>query len=303
MSNIILKYDEFLKETLSVNDDVKVLSEIIFNSLKDKPIGKYKIYDNIPEIFNASEIVINIISKNDKNKKYHGSINVTKSKLKNDKWIIYLDFVEKSDISLYYHELNHALQLIKNGKHNTIKDINNKDGLYAAVSVADNLRFKDMLLVFCEMMYLSSNSEIDSKVSETYASIKDFLSQQSITNHNFINCIKHTEGWKISLELMNFKISDDINNTQLLNKFLCYSEWLENNLNKSRLSDKLPSFLKNIWYSFKMFKYDINQKPKHNIEYYENYINSQGKKLQHKLMKLYGHFNIDSGVNLKDTKI
>jgi hypothetical protein len=153
------------------------------------------------------------------------------------------------------------------------------------------------------MTYLSSNSEIDSKVTETYASIKEFLGQQFITNHNFINTIKQTEGWKISLELINFKIPDEINNIQLLNKFLCYSEWLENNLNKSRLIDKMPSFLKNIWYSFKMFNYDPNQKPKHNIQYYENYINSQGRKLQHKLMKLYGHFDIDSGVNLKDVKI
>ena len=310
MNYKILKYDEFVNEVLSINIDVKLLSETIFKNLKDKSIGVYIIHDDIPESFNAYEIIISIIKEDNEDNEdgIKGFFNVTKSKLKNGKWSLYLDIAEKSDISIYYHELNHAFQFIKDGKYNTIKDINKTDSFYKS-----NDYFKNIFTIFYEMIYLSSDSEINSNIAETYSIIKKIFNRNfnssSINNNNFIFILKQTDSWKISLKLIDFKISDYNYDKQLLNKFLCYAEWSKTNLdkvgtdNKSKASNRLPSYLKNIWYSFKVFKYDGSQKPKHNIQYYEKYINSQGIKLQHKLIKLYGHFNMDSGITLKDTKI
>lgn len=301
----ILKYTDFLKESLSVNNDVKILSEFLYSYLKDKPLGLYKIYNNIPEIFNASEITVSIVEKNDK---YVGELDVTESKLKNDKWIFHLNIVKKSNIDVYYHEVNHLLQLSKRGKKDMIKDINRINSF----KNSNITFFKNIFIDFCRMIYLSSNMELDSIVAETYARIKHIFNEyhenQNINNDMFIYYVKQTNGWDISLKLINFKFDNTNLDSETLYKFLCYAEKIKDDLDKTKIdsksnqSNKLTVILKSFWYAFNTLKQN-NIKPTYNIEYYEKYINSQGRKLQHKLMKLYGHFDIDSGINLKDTQI
>ena len=106
---IYLDFNDFINEKLGINNDVIVLSDFLYNILKNKNKKKIEITNGIPTVsFKINKIIINYFNNSSDiatflDKKY--------SKLTKDGIIISLSFnknieIEKRDI---YHELSHLI--------------------------------------------------------------------------------------------------------------------------------------------------------------------------------------------------
>ena len=301
MDNSILRFErwlqhKYLNETLGVSDDVVKLSSYLYSFLKDKLVGKYDI-DNLPTSLPIKNIIVNIAE----NYKYEAGINIDKSFEKNGQWTIYFKLGENFSLATIQHEIHHMLQLIHRGK----KDILNKISYIKSGFLLQKL---DITREFFENLYLSSDEEINSMVSEAHVFIEESFYQSGINiidSEKFMDIIKETRSYEVSQQLINYNIHKTFKkfNKDQINKFFSL---LENN---KKDFDKIfaikYTFFKKISILIKIIRdaldsdmnFDIiytddcGYIPKRGINYYGNWIKSQGEKLQRKLFKMYDLFN------------
>ncbi len=282
-----------LSEKLHIHEDMDKLSDYVYNYIKNKSIGIYEIENNISEL-NIKSIIINIA---DLHTNQGGELDIDKSNLTKDGWIFYFKIKIGCALSTIKHEMDHALRLMLQPK----EDILNKLNYLKSSYILD--RTKEIEYFFY-MIYLSSMDEINAMVKEAHGDIKEEMIKKNLIKLNkeqFIYFIKTSRPYAKSLDMINFKIKE------------CFKGFSENNLNKlfylyeenkTELDNinKFSKFIRNIKLIIQSFKVifhnkitfldepDKIYKPNRNGNYYENWINNQGKKLQKTLFKLYDHY-------------
>lgn len=299
---------KLLQEKMGVNPDVDLLSPFLFNYVKDKSHGIYNISSN--ELPKLSKVKIDKIIINYTDKEQSSYFDVKKSKKTNNGAILYFNFVDKNLLEDIPHEINHALQFFILGKKRTANRLSPIEaGNFSKRFIKKN---REIIDEFIKILDLSTESEINAKVSGIYGELKLTLEQQgfkvgTIENSqkfrdNFTNYIKSTDGYKSAIQMINYDIFKEFNNINLKGVeeydkriFFTVMEESGNYITRLNLIDKI----KYLWNFFSLtstnrldIDYNILTIEQVNslMKKYQLFINKQGEKLRRKLFRLYDIF-------------
>ena len=149
------------------------------------------------------------------------------------------------------------------------------------------------------MIYHSSNEEIYSKITETYILIKDLMKQYKLNSFGtrYENIIKTTQAWKISQQLIDYDITKDFENIDIKKQSNFFYVFTKNSEFFKSIEHK-NNFVKDFLIFVKVFKdmsfrqptYDYNLDLEKIYNFYQKFINSQGRKMQTKIMKMFDLF-------------
>jgi len=274
---MLIDFEEYLCERLGVNEDVHILSEFLYNKLKDENKNKVVIEKDFPEniSFKIKKIIIEFKSDVD----YNASFNKSRSKLTEDGYILYLIFNREGNLmDNLYHEFTHVIKFDKL----TIKKIKGFNSNVDASDYFDKKKFKR--LIGC--IYMSDESEINAAVAEFYSKISKFFKSSNNTNKSvlFKSYIKNLD--RYSDELINYNIFEDLENISDKDKLYFFRKFTKiRNIYKE--SDN------KLLIAYKLIKMFILDKPDNRITLYyamcslQRFINKQGEKLKLKTHKLY----------------
>ncbi len=274
-------------EKLSINNDVEILSNEVYEFLIEKPIGIYTFRDsesNLP----IKEIIIHLFD-NDGN--VGGTIELDKChKNRNNEWTIYMTIKVGFKRHIIQHECNHILQLIKSKK--------NLQSKMNYINSGEILEKKTEFTNFFILVYFASDHEIESIINDSYSYLRDIVDKNTkIDNETFNNLIKEMKGYIVAKSLINFNIDylfKDMSEEEINRFFISFAETkqrLDNFQNKDTgFIAKIKSFYEAFAFIFlnkklPELKYKVRGKA-----YYQKFINSQGEKLRRKMFKLYDHF-------------
>ncbi len=279
-----------LSEALHIHDDMDEISNYIYTFIKGKDIGLYEI-NNLKSKLNINKIIIKIANMPDG---VYGEFLINKSKLTKNGWIFYVNLKKNVNLSTIKHEMDHALRLILQPKEDILNKMNYLKGSYI-------LNRTQEIDYFFYMIYLSSMDETNAMIKEFHGILKEEMYENNVKKLNkyqFLFALRTSRPYEKSEEMIKFKMKD------------CFKGFSENNLNKllylyeenKKKLDKINKyslFIRNIKLIIKGLFTDavifsdeptLLYKPDKNAEYYEKWINSQGKKLRKTLYKLYDHY-------------
>ncbi len=291
-------YHFFLVEKLHMNEDVDKLSDYIYSELNKNGFNDISIdCENIVPNMGIQSINITIYEK--ENSLAELDINKSK-KLSNGKWVMFLNIKKGIYLDTIKHEIDHCLRLVKKGKIDTINKLN-----YIKSSTPFTYLKNDDIEYFFHLIYLSSDEEINSMVSETYGLIKEVESSVGkISKKAFILIIKNSRAYSASKNLIDFKEDTVFNSfsNNVKNKFFYLLEKNRKELNK--INDNYPNWIKTLRIIWKVVRDEVLKsnkledndsveypKTNKNLKYYKKWFNSQGDKLNRKLFSLYDHFD------------
>ena len=287
----INSFELFLIEKLHINKGVDILSDEIYSRYKST--GSYIMNDTRSGLF-INKIYITI--SDDIGEDSYGFLDINKSHNTKKGWVIYLYLKSGFYLSTIQHECNHIFQLMNMNKNDILNKLN-----YIKAGYHSNIKSIDESGEFFYMIYLSSNSEINSIVNESYGLIKEAFGNKKISSDQFISIIKLTRGYNISKTLIDYNIDDNFKNLSKndINKFFYLFE--ENKKKLDKINDSKFEFFRKIKLIIAAFKslnsgntysYIDSKKyiPNRGKDYYQKFINNQGDKLKSKLYKLYDHF-------------
>lgn len=237
--------------------------------------------------------------------------NTNKSKMTENGADIFIEYVSPPDAPTTYHELTHALQFFKLGKENLVNRLTpTRTTKTSASFVKNNVSSKeyDVFKFFSYMIYQSSEDEINAKVTETYAEIKSSLNgldpQTKMTVQDeegtyVSHILKQSQGLYIANIMIDYDVFDKFKNIDpdVITKFFTLIKDYEKVLGLNKNGWK--KILHNIKILGKVIYHSAGGSPKPLTEdqvislmkFYNNRINSQGKKLKRKIGKLYAHFS------------
>jgi hypothetical protein len=279
----IKSFEFFLIEKLSINKNVEILSDSIYELIINEDSGKF-ILNDIPSDLPISEILITL----DPTLKEFGYLDLNKSKIVNDYWIFHL-YLRTNFLDTIYHECNHIIQTVYSDKKKILNKLN-----YLKAYYNPSIKIIDGSTDFFEHIYLSSDSEINSMVAETYGLLKQIKIKYGVLNKSqFVHIVENSRAYYVSQQLKNY----DINKSLKISKSeqdIFFNLYENNRLELNKINDK-SSFLKTIHSIYKVLRdhflpSDKDTTSNNKGRYYENWIRSQGEKLNFKLFKLVEHF-------------
>ena len=327
-----------LLEEVGVNKDVVKLADYVVNKIikKGKVPGDYeflkKEIENIPIELPINKLKVTYNPGTEENKLMtvggrtgvRGFFNPKDSKRfksGNTELEITLTDLRKT---LVYHELNHALQFIKLGRHRTVEN-------YTLNIYADLLskKFKSpQIQGFAHLIYYCAETELNSKVIEFYAHVKGLMKVQlkktelpekfdekqleknieRFKKEFFRNSLKVEEAYNISKFCENYDISKYFEKCDKEEENLYFSllhSMMELKRHGGAINDQnmhkygflmqyMGNKLPGKYQAPKLNPQDLRE----DMDYYQSYINKQGGKLKAKLLKTW--FLIDNNITIKD---
>lgn len=228
-----------ISENLGVNNDVKTISNFLFDKIKTFRPGTHTITKNdLPnlEVIDISKLIINITSKN-YNSGIIGGFNVSKSKKTNDGIVGYFHFNGQPSKNIIAHEATHLLQFDKLG-YNKTKIKHQKDLTLPRVA-KDTLPLftgklsdveKDIFEDFFYLLYLSTDDEIFARVTQLYPSIES-LKQKNKPYEDVLNNADNVEDKNFITKYLNTNsVENTIKNSGVMsdaNKLINYDIFKE----------------------------------------------------------------------------
>ena len=283
-----------INEKLHIHDEMDSFTNYMYQQLCNKNVGIYEIKNVINDNLKIDKVIVNIIT----NSTSYGELDINKSYLKDDKWIFYLNLRVDFTLAVIKHEMDHALKLLLGQKDVILNKLNNIKASYV-------FNKNNEIENFFYMIYLSSEHEINSAITEAHGELTDYMrsiNKNNLSKQEFKNLIVNTRSYKNAIKLSDFKMKENFvgfseNN---LNKLLyLYEE------NKAELDNinKLSNFIMKIKLIIKGFKLLFNKisfdfepdrkyTPDKNYKFYDKFINKKGVKLKRKLLSLYMHYEL-----------
>ena len=198
------------------------------------------------------------------------------------------------DCTNFVHDTEHISQFLLEGETKIIDSINR----LKSFDIASRYHEKSFLN-FVKMIYHSSDEEIYSKITETYILIKDLMKQYKLNSFGtrYENIIKTTQAWKISQQLIDYDITKDFENIDIKKQSNFFYLFTKNSEFFKSIEHK-NNFVKDFLIFVKVFKdmsfrqptYDYNLDLEKIYNFYQKFINSQGRKMQTKIMKMFDLF-------------
>ncbi len=283
---IELNFENFINEKLGIREDAVILSDFLYDYIKDFDRNKTIIIDgvDIPKVsFKISKIIIEFV-----NYDYVGAFDEKRTKLTKDGIEVYLmfrknDSIQKSSIS---HELSHLIEHeIKLSKR--INDFNSRVASSKISNLLNSKKFDNL----CNLIYLSDDSEIRSITHEFYTLLRNLRDSYSDVDKNkfFEKVINYSNIKDRYDKMINYDIFDDLKNISdkvKINFFNDLINW-EKKLYKIKKNknNKLIIILRVIFYLIHKHDRDIDL---HTIMYKtQKHINSKGVKLRNNIHRLY----------------
>jgi hypothetical protein len=291
-------FKEFLLlEELHINRDIERISDWIYEEVIKSKENKITLYPD-QKVFNlpVEKIIIFLTDGS-----YDGALDVGSSSKKDSTslWTltIHIDknFKKYETKATIFHEMSHALRLMKVPKIEYLNNLNFKKS--ASVSFPRNKEFEDI----SNYIYLSNKEEIESMVSETYGFIKDFMEKNNVEyleRDFFERIIRVSRSYNVSLYLSEFSAGEYFKNVpkEMVDYFFSLFEKEKEELdiiNKGTFFRKIRLFIritKKLLSSPNTYIPPDYIKPKKGIEFYERYFHEAGEELRRKLFSLYLHF-------------
>jgi predicted transcriptional regulator len=283
-----MNFENFINEKLGIREDVIILSDFLFEYLKEIHKGKIVIDGkDIPKVsFKISKIFIEFIDEHN----YLGSFDEKRTKLTNDGIEVYLIFNNKNN-DLLKSTISHELSHLIDHEIKLSKNINSfKDEISASKisNYLNNKKFENL----CNMIYLSDDSEIKSMTHEFYEFlIKEYTKYKNIINKNVLfNMIVYSSTVNCYNDMINYNIFEDLKDIPEKSKLKFFNDlinWNKKIINiKKNKNNKLTIIIKILYYIIRGYEknidlYDIMYKT-------QKHINMKGIKLRNKIHKIYG---------------
>lgn len=284
-----MNFENYINEKLGIREDVIILSDFLFNYLKDIKKESSIIIDGdiLPKIsFKVSKIFIKFA----KDHGYIASLDERRTKLTKNGIEVYLMFRENEDIlkSTINHELSHLIDHeIKLSKR--INDFRDEISASKISNYLNNKKFENL----CNMIYLSDEGEINSMTHEFHDLLIDGY------NH-FKNSKNKNEIFNISIKgstikvlydkMINYNIFEDMKDLSDKEKIKFFNDLINWNnkmikIKKNR-NNKLMIIMKILYYIIHGYEKNIDL---HSIMYKtQKHINLRGVKLRNNIHRLYG---------------
>jgi len=277
---MILNYNSFIYEKLGINDDVIILSDFLFDYLKNIKFEQNKsiTIDDIPNVsFKIKEIIIKFINYNNN----IASFDISKSKYSKDGYKLYINLSNNYTKNELYHELSNVIQHDKL----TTKKIEYSLGNYNSVN---NSIFKDKFNNLINMLYYSDDSEISSFVHQVYSEMEIYFKKYNKNNSIFEYFLSNNNHYNISKYMINYDIFEDLKNIDEKEQILFFKYLY--NLNNIKIKNN--KFINKIYIAYKTLCIIFGKNDDSNLDDIklktQKFINNQGEKLNNKLIKLYG---------------
>lgn len=286
-SMIYLDFENFINEKLGIRDDVIILSDFLFDILKDNGKKKIVIKNNIPKVsFRISKITINFHSLDD----VLAYFNEQYTKLTEDGIEISLTFNKDIILNKYLinHELSHLIDHeIKLSKR--IKDLKDRVLSSKFSNIFNDRKFNNL----CQMIYLSDDGEIKAYVHQAYEiferSFNYMLKLGYDKNKIFETLLMETGIQKIYKDMINYNIYDDLKNVPNKLKIRFFNDLI--NIDKKIYNIKKSPNLSKIKLFFYIFFSKKNDLDLNDIMFKtQKHINDKGIIFRNKIHRLYGLF-------------
>jgi hypothetical protein len=283
-----LNFENFINEKLGIREDVIILSDFLYDQLKDVDTDKDVIINgkNAPKVsFEISKIFIKFLKYD-----YVASFDENRTKLTKNGFEIYLIFRKNKDVlkSIIYHELSHLIDHeIKLSKK--IMNFKNEIASSKVANLLNNKKFNNL----CDLIYLSDDGEIKSITHEFYEILTIGYKQcKAVSNKNtvFKHLIKHSNVKNLYDSMINYNIFKDLEDVPDKIKLKFFNDLINWNgksvkIKKNR-NNKFMIILKVISYIIYGYEKNIDL---NNIMYKtQKHINMKGTKLRNNIHRLYG---------------
>jgi len=287
---IEMNFENYINEKLGIRDDVLILSDFLFNYLKDVDKNKMIVIRDeiIPKVsFKISKIFIKFV----KNHIYIASFNEKRTKLTKKGIEIYLIFRANEDIlkTTINHELSHLIDYeIKLSKR--INDFRDKISASKISNYLNNKKFVNL----CNLIYLSDDGEIKSIVHEFYEFLienyKKFGKKEEDKNKLFNYLIENFNVKKLYDDMINYDIFEDLKNIPDKLKIKFFNDlinWNEKIMKiKKNKSSEWIIIVKIIYYIIHGYEKNIDLNSIMNKT--QKHINTKGIVLRDNIHRLYG---------------
>jgi len=296
---MINNYSEYLiLEKLGVNNDIKSISEYIFNLIKKN--DKETTYIINSDDIELEKIILDkiILKIKKENENISGYFNIQKSDITEKGLYAIINFHGAPDIHTIYHELNHALQFYYIGKTQSLKQLSN---LKSFNTKSNNEVIKEFLY----LLYISENSELDSFISESYKKLKNILlSIKEINKDKFNITILFKEFYKDTPSYNHYELLKNYNIDKKFEPFkkediVSFIDYIENKnrFYKKYYKKNLFNIIRLIFKELKDYKdykfnnieliKDIDNKYNNIIKKYNKRFKDSSIKIHKKLIRLY----------------
>jgi len=269
---MIKLYDEYIVERLGVNDDVIKLTDFLIDHIVENKSYIFKT-DKLPKLsFKINKLFIDFGKVN--------SFNSSKSKHTKNGFNIYIQLNSFEDFfswkEILSHELTHVLKYTKL----TLK----KQKLLSHDFTYSDERFNKLI----SLIYSSDESEINANVSQIYYKYKDIenIEKFDLKMKNFKELIKQDEYMKISNQMINYDIKNDLKNISEKDIYYFFKH-ISNKKRMRKSKNKIKDFFKIIYNIINDRQNEIDYDVSSVLHQTQKYINSQGEKLKRNLYRLY----------------
>ena len=286
---IEMNFEDFINEKLGIRDDVIILSDFLFNYLKDlKKEGIVVINGEIlPSVsFKISKLFIEFVE----NHKYLASFDEKRTKVMKNGIEIYLIFNKNVEVSksTINHELSHLIDHeIKLSKR--INDFRDEISASKFSNLLNNKKFNNL----CNLIYLSDDGEIKSITHEFYELLIESYEKYKINidkNLIFEYLVNNSTIKKFYDNMINYNIYDDLKDIPDKTKLKFFNDLINWNKKmikiKKNRNNQLMIVMKILFYIIRGYEKNIDL---HDIMYKtQKHINIKGIKLRDNIHRIYG---------------
>lgn len=289
---IEMNFENFINEKLGIKEDVTILSDFLYDYLKDIKNENKIIIDGtiLPSVsFKISKMIIEF-------KDYHkiASFDEKYSKLTKDGVEIYLLFNKNEKLvkSIIKHEISHVIDFeIKLSKR--VEIFKDKINSFNTSNIISNLRFKIKFDNLCKLIYYSDDGEIKALTHEFHDILdKIYNKHKNINDKNFLFdiIIKNSDVKNIYEEMINYNIFEDLKDISDKIKLKFFNDIIniEKKLYKIKKNknNKLLIIIKIILFILRGYEKNIDLQ---GFMYKtQKHINMRGIKLRNNIHRLYG---------------
>ena len=244
---LITKFSKFsqVDEKMSINPDVKKISDMMLSNMRENPDKKHIILNDIiiSNDYKIKEISMNI----DDDIPHVAYFNKPEAEKTKDGFILNIkikdSIPERLIRSTIYHEIQHAVDWVIKYE----KEVKQPKLDYHKLNMTGTFKGLE------RMIYMSHDSEMKSRLHDIYTSFKYYLEQNNITNptnddaRNFIRKVT-TEGkvyWVCWKYMIKYNIMDEVRQTQHLKEITkIVNDIYETNYDIENQSDKNEVMIK-----------------------------------------------------------
>ena len=282
---IYLNFEDFINEKLGIRDDVVILSDFLYDVLKNKKKHFVINEKDIPKVsFKISKIVINFHSSNN----VSAHFNERYSTLTKNGIEIWLSFNKDVELkkSTVTHELSHLIDHeIKLSKR--IKQFKDKLLSSKLSNLFNEVKFNNL----CQLIYLSDGSEMKAMIHQIYIILNDsfnnMIKMGYEKNKIFEALLIETGIKKTYQNMINYNIYDDLKNIPDKLKIKFFNDLI--NIDKKIYKIKKHPSISTIKLFFYHFFSKSNNVDLDTIMFQtQKHINDSGLVFRNKIHKLYG---------------